>query len=126
MTYFAESAWNYLAKMIRRLQSEDTGSRRLLVIVPSFPESTTLTLAETLASRCIADGAIELTIKVAQVVFADWSQVGIAKAKQHGWADDRGNLTYYRNLPAAPGRTNLPRVRCHSCCVVLAAPGQLR
>ena len=107
MSYFADSAWNYLAKMILRLQPEGTGGRRLLVIVPSFPESTTLALAETLASRCIADGTVELTIKVAQVVFSDWSEVGIAKARQHGWADDRGNLTYYRNLPATPGRTNL-------------------
>ena len=107
MNYFAESAWSYLAKMILRLQPEGIGSRRLLVIVPSLPESTTLALAETLASRCIADGSLELTLKVAQVVLADWSELGIAKAKQHGWADDRGNLTYYRNLPATPGRANL-------------------
>jgi DNA phosphorothioation-dependent restriction protein DptH len=107
MSYFAESAWNYLVKKVRRLQLDGAGSRRLLVIVPAFPESTTLALGETLASRCIADTTIELTVKIAQVVFADWSGPGIAKAKQHGWADDRGNLTYYRNLPVKPGKTNL-------------------
>jgi len=107
MSYFADSAWNYLAKKIDRLQKDGTAGRRLLVIVPSLPEPTMLTLAETFTNRCIPDSGLELTIKIAQVVLKDWSSEGTAKAKRHGWIDDRGNLTYYRNLPAKPGKTNL-------------------
>ncbi len=107
MSYFADSAWNYLAKKIDRLQQEGIAGRRLLVIVPSLDEERMLTLAETFTNRCIPSPGLELAIKIAQVVMKDWSSEGTAKATLHGWIDDRGNLTYYRNLAAKPGKTNL-------------------
>ena len=107
MSYFADSAWNYLGKKISRLRKDGTAGRRLLVIVPSFPEAATLTLGETFANKCTADANLELTIKIAQVVLKDWSNQGVAKAKLHDWIDDRGNLTYYRNLPITLGKMNL-------------------
>lgn len=107
MSYFADSAWNYLAKKIDRLQKDSKDGRRLLVIVPSLPETTMLTLAETFTNRCLPDASLEITIKIAQVVLTGWSPEGAAKAKRYGWIDDRGNLTYYRNLPAAAGKTNV-------------------
>jgi DNA phosphorothioation-dependent restriction protein DptH len=107
MSYFADSAWSYLAKKIYRIQKDGSGNRRLLVIIPAFPEAATLALAETFANRCVADTNLELTIKIAQVVFKNWSEPGTAKAKLHDWIDDRGNLTYYRNLPIKTGKTNL-------------------
>jgi len=107
MSYFADSAWNYLTEKVDRLQKDGTAGRRLLVIVPSLPEPALLTLAETFSSRCIPDSRLELTIKIAQVTLKNWSSQGVAKAKQHAWVDDIGNLTYYRNLPANAGKTNL-------------------
>lgn len=107
MSYFADSAWNYLAKKIDRLQKEGPAGRRPLVIVPSLDEERMVTLAETFTNRCIPNSGLELTIKIAQVVMKDWSSEGTAKATRHGWIDERGNLTYYRNLAARPGKTNL-------------------
>ncbi|MEI7901025.1 MAG: hypothetical protein WCK89_12300, partial [bacterium] len=107
MSYFADSAWSYLAKKVSRLQKDGADNRRLLVVVPAFPESTTLTLAETFANKCVADPGLDLTIKIAQVVLRDWSALGMATAEQHNWVDDRGNLTYYRNLPLKAGKINL-------------------
>jgi len=68
MSYFADSAWNYLAKKIDRLPKEGIAGRRLLVIVPSLDEERMLTLAETFTNRCIPISGLELTIKIAQVV----------------------------------------------------------
>ncbi|MDD5678852.1 MAG: DUF87 domain-containing protein [Kiritimatiellae bacterium] len=110
MSYFADSAWSYLAKKISHLQKDGAGNRRLLVIVPAFPESTTLTLAETFANRCAADATLNLTVKIAQVVFerTKWTDHGIGEAKRHNWADDRGSLTYWRtNTPFMQDKTNL-------------------
>jgi DNA phosphorothioation-dependent restriction protein DptH len=107
MSYFSDSAWSYISRKVEHLQKEGSSSRRLLVMVPAFPEDATLTLAETLTNRCLADSSLELTVKVAQVVVEPWSGEGKAKAKQHGWIDDRGSLTYYRSLPPKPGKTNL-------------------
>ena len=107
MSYFADSVWSYLAKKISRLRKDGADNRRLLVIVPAFPESTTLTLAETFANKCVADSKLDLTIKIAQVVLKGWSTQGEATAKRHDWIDDRGNLTYYRNLPLKAGKINL-------------------
>jgi len=107
MSYFADSAWNYLAKKIDRLQKDGPAGRRLLVIVPSLDEDRMLTLAETFTNRCIPNSGLELSIKIALVAIKNWSSEGTAKASRHGWIDDRGNLTYYRNLPAKPGKTNL-------------------
>ena len=83
MSYFAGSAWNYLAGKIDRFQKDAEAGRRLLVIVPSLPEYTMLTLGETFTNRCLPDATLELTIKIAQVVLKDWSPQGTAKARQH-------------------------------------------
>ncbi len=107
MSYFADTTWNYFARKIDRLKKDKGRGRRLLIVMPSFPEDVTLTLAETFTNRCIADASLVLQVKIAQIVLKDWSSAGIAKARQRGWVDDRGNLTYYRNLPSVPNKTNL-------------------
>jgi DNA phosphorothioation-dependent restriction protein DptH len=107
MSYFADSAWNYLANKISRLQKESTINRRILVIVPSFSEPDTIALGKTFSNKCTADELLDLSIKIAQSIIKDWTQEGSAKAKQYGWIDDRGNLTYYRNLPIVSGKTSI-------------------
>ena len=95
MSYFADSAWNYLAKKINHLQKDGADNRRLLVIVPALPESATMTLAETFTNKCVIDSKLDLTIKIAQVVLRGWSEKGIFTAQQHNWLDDRGNCLHY-------------------------------
>ena len=110
MSYFEDSAWKSLDNKVRKikLQWDGVAGRRLLVMVPAFSEGATLSLAETIASRCAADMKVDLTLKIAQVVTNGWSSSGLAKARVQDWLDDRGNLTYYRsNLPVAPGKVNL-------------------
>ena len=109
MSYFADSAWSYLEKKIRktRLQAGGAEGRKLLVMVPGLAEDALLGLAETMANRCGADTTLELLLKVAQVVTGDWSAAGLSKAEAHGWLDERGNLTYYRNLPPVSGKLRL-------------------
>ena len=77
-------------------------------MVPALSEGATLDLAETIANKCVADIKLDLTLKIAQVMTDDWSVAGLAKARNHDWLDDRGNLTYYRsNLPAVHGKLSL-------------------
>ena len=105
MNYFADSAWEYLAAKIAASRHWDT-SHRLLVTVPRLPELSTLALAETLASRCIADD-VALTFKVADAVSRDWSAAGRETAARHGWLDEQESLTYWRHAAPIAGRTNL-------------------
>ena len=107
MNYFANSAWDYIAKKIRKLNKGGPLGRRLLVMVPALPEVTTLTLAETFSNKCVADATLQLTLKVDQVVTDGWSPEGLAKANKFYWLAEPGNLTYYRNLPSVPGKINL-------------------
>lgn len=107
MSYFADSAWDYIERSIRRLQKEGATERRLLVTLPMLPEDATLTLAETFANRAIADASLALTLKIAQITVNDWSNRGKAKAREHDWLDDRDSLTYYRSQPPLPGKINL-------------------
>ena len=110
MSYFADSAWNYLEQKIGKTKRQAGGAdgRRLLVMVPALSEGATLDLAETVANKCAADTKLDLTLKIAQVMTNDWSVAGLAKARNHDWLDDRGNLTYYRsNLPPVHGKLGL-------------------
>ena len=63
MSYFSDSAWKYFEKKIARsrLQNDNAADRKLLVMVPAMVESATLDLAETIANRCAADPALDLT-----------------------------------------------------------------
>lgn len=110
MSYFADSAWNYLEQKIKKAKRQAGGAdgRRLLVMVPALSEGATLDLAETVANKCVADTTLKLTLKIAQVVTDGWSVEGLAKARAQDWLDDRGNLTYYRsNLPPVHGKLSL-------------------
>lgn len=107
MSYFADSFWEYIAKKIGRLQKDRTGTGRLLVIVPAFEEAQTLELAEVLQNRCLADSSLVLTFKISTGSTKAWSAEGRSKMVSFGWADDIGDLTYYRNLPPIPEKTNL-------------------
>lgn len=109
MNYFAGSAWSYLEKKIQKVKIQAGGfdGRRLLVMVPALSEPATLSFAEKVASKCAADATVHLTLKIAQVVTNGWTLAGLVKADAHGWLDNRGNLTYYRNLPPISGRLNI-------------------
>jgi len=107
MSYFSNSAWAYIEKNIQKVREEGVKTNCLIFVVLSMPEKVMLELAEHFSNRCIADPTINFNLKIAQIVTSTWSTSSIDKAKRHNWLDDRGNLTYYRNLPNVQGKTNL-------------------
>lgn len=110
MSYFADSAWNHIEKMIAKtkLQTGGTDGRRLLVMVPALPEGATVDLAKRIANSCTADTTLELLLRIAKVVTDRWSATGLAEARAQGWLDDRGSLTYYRsNISPVTDKINL-------------------
>lgn len=107
MNYFVNSTWSYLKKKLDRMLRDPAGGHRLLVTLPTLPEQTMLLLAETLSERCLEITGLDLTLKVAEVGTSGWTATGLGRARSKGWLDDRGNLTYYRNLAGTPGKTSL-------------------
>jgi DNA phosphorothioation-dependent restriction protein DptH len=106
MNYFAESAWDYVA---RKIESAQVAGNvwRLLITIPRFPEATTLALGDTFKSRCEAAN-LALTFKVADAVSRAWSERGKEIAAGHDWLDRYGTLTHWRHSPPADsGRPNL-------------------
>ncbi len=110
MSYFSESAWDYIERKISRLRKERSPERRLLAVVPTLIESATIDLASTFTSRCLGAPDLHLLFKIAGMTCSNWTPAGIKTAKQQMWLDDdkeERNPTFYRNLPPKPGKINL-------------------
>ena len=105
MSYFAESAWSYVERKVAAVRAAG-GSRRLLITLPTLPEGATLALAETFKSHCIAEG-VDLTFKVAESVWREWSTAGRQAATAKGWLDEEGSLTRWRHEMPVGNRTTL-------------------
>jgi len=102
MKYFANSILNYIAKKVKKLQMGDSPSRRMLIMIPAMPEKTLLSVAEALSNYCLANPSTILTLKIAKSLTDTWIPEGREKAKEQGWLDERGNLTFYRNPNQTP------------------------
>ena len=96
MSYFADSAWNYLSKKIHRLQEEGTGGR-LLVVMPSFPAAAAIELGITFESRCLAAASIFLELHIAQTIFTGQPPAVSDQARLHGWLADSVIMMHARN-----------------------------
>lgn len=107
MSYFADSAWSYLAKKISRLKKE-RGSGRLLVVMPSFPEKEALDMATTLKNKCLADSSIVLELHIAQAIFRGEAQGALNQARLHNWLADSAKMMHARNdLNLIPNKVRL-------------------
>lgn len=107
MSYFARSFRDFIVKKTGRLQQDETGTARMLVIVPALEEAETLELAEVLTNSCLANPALKLTLKISRGSMKNWTEEGLATTRKLNWMDDVGDLTYYRNLPSVAGKINL-------------------
>jgi len=107
MKYFANSVLSHIAKKVRKLQKGDSVGHRMLIMIPAMPEKHLLSIADNLASYCLEGSNIVLTLKIAKVLTDDWTPQGRKKTEDQGWVDDRGNLTYYRNLAPVSGKLSL-------------------
>jgi len=107
MKYLANSIQNHISKKVAKLQKGDSVGHRMLIMIPAMPEKTLLSIADALASYCLADSSMVLTLKIAKVLTDDWTVLGRNRAQDQGWVDTRGNLTYYRNLAPIVGKLTL-------------------
>ena len=107
MNYFARSIRNHLRDKIERFRSESSKGRKMIFMVPAMPEATMLSVAEAIASFCLKDDELLLVQKIAATLTDAWSPEGQRLVQQKGWKDDRGNLTYYRNMPERPDKCTL-------------------
>ncbi len=112
MGYFSESAFENIREKVYRLRAKDTSQKRLIITTSTFPADITLELAKNLKNFAIEDGGIEMTFKVAKVVADDWAKSNgdeYEELRQHGWVDEKGNLTRFRNA-SPPENGNLDLV----------------
>lgn len=107
MKYFANSVLSHIVKKVKKLQKGNSACHRMLIMIPAMPEKHLLSIADALASHCLADSTTVLTLKIAKVLTDGWTAQGHKRAEDQGWLDDRGNLTYYRNLAPIGGKLSL-------------------
>lgn len=72
------------------------GQGRTLVTLPSYDAPLMLTIARQLAELAEKQQA-RLVLKIASRTVASWQESERQIARDKGWEDTRGNLTYYRN-----------------------------
>ena len=104
MSYFANTIRDHLAHQINRVNSEASGSRKMIFMLPAMPELTMLSIAEAVTNYCLQNDELHLTLKIAANLTSIWSPKSQQIVLEKGWEDNRGNLTYYRNLPETQGK----------------------
>lgn len=107
MKYFTNSVLSHIAKKVTKLQLGDSAGHRMLIMIPAMPEEDLLSIADALASYCLADSSIDLNLKIAKVLTDDWTPQGQKRTEDNGWLDDRGSLTYYRSLAPVSEKLSL-------------------
>jgi DNA phosphorothioation-dependent restriction protein DptH len=107
MSYFARTLRDHLKVQIDRFCSEASHGRKMIFMVPAMPEKTMLSVADAVTSQCLQDHNLLLTLKIAATLTEKWSSAGQQAVQAKGWKDERGNLTYYRNLPETTGKCSL-------------------
>lgn len=104
MSYFARSIRDHLRVQINRFRSGPSHGRKMIFMVPAMPEATMLSVADAVASHCLQDLDLLLTLKIASTLTEKWTPEGCHTVQAKGWNDERGNLTFYRNQPEVPGK----------------------
>ena len=96
MSYFADSAWDYVAKMISAVR-QDKSRRRVLVRMTALPGDAALVLADRFASRSGADDTLDLAFLVALPAAGHWSAAQCKNAESHGWLADTTKIMRERH-----------------------------
>ena len=107
MNYFANTIRKHIGDQIDRFRAESSQGRKMIFMVPAMPEATMLSVADAIASFCLRDDGLLLTLKIAATLTDAWSTEGQRLVREKGWEDERGNLTYYRNLQERPDKCTL-------------------
>ncbi|MBC8335620.1 MAG: DUF87 domain-containing protein [Anaerolineales bacterium] len=107
MNYFASTIRDHIGDQIDRFRSGSSKGRKMIIMVPAMPEATMLSVADAIASFCLQNDGLLLTLKIAATLTDTWSPEGQRVVREKSWKDERGNLTYYRNMPEKPDKCTL-------------------
>lgn len=80
------------------------GQGRTLVTLPSYDAPFMLAIAQRLTELAKRHGA-RLELKIALGTLERWRQEEVRIARDNGWEETRGNLTYYRNALGTEGKS---------------------
>jgi len=106
MRFFTNAVLSHITEKVAKYQGVAAG-QRMIMMIPEMPAPNLLAITDALASYCMARPDIELTLKIAKILTDKWEDAEKQKAKEQRWLDDRGNLTYYRNIVPTDGKLSL-------------------
>jgi len=112
MRCFAETAFGHIKRQIEQNRTGAETGEKFLFMMPSLPLFCVFHLGRLLEDYCAGDSRTSKPIiKVAEDLCRDWSAAADAESleiikhvHERSWADERGNLTSYRNEPPQIGR----------------------
>lgn len=104
MNFFAQTVCKHIQRQISRFRSETSQGHKMIFMVPTMPEKNLLAVADAIANACLKDATLVLILKIAATITDRWTPEGRQLVQARGWQDERGNLTFYRNTPATPGK----------------------
>jgi DNA phosphorothioation-dependent restriction protein DptH len=104
MNFFAQTVRKHIQRQISRYRSETPQGQKMIFMVPTMPEKNLLAVADAIANACLKDTTLVLILKIAATLTDGWTPEGQRLVQARGWQDERGNLTFYRNTPATPGK----------------------
>ncbi|NMA47277.1 MAG: ATP-binding protein [Lentisphaerae bacterium] len=108
MNYLAQCyAAHITGELDKYREAPLVSSPKMLFTIPDLPEGSMLAVAGAIHAATYAAPDVQLTLKVASVVADTWSDTGKDTLRSMGWYDEHGNLTHYRNLPAAPNKCHI-------------------
>ncbi|MDX9770537.1 MAG: DUF87 domain-containing protein [Tenuifilaceae bacterium] len=106
MRYFTNTVLSHIDGKIARHQGAAAG-QRMIIMIPEMPAKNLLSIADAVDSYCKAGTDIALTLKIAKILTDSWEPAERQKAQSQQWLDDRGNLTYYRNIAPKDAKLSL-------------------
>lgn len=104
MNFFAQAVRDHILTQIGRFRNEAPEGQKMIFMVPAMPEKDLLAVTDAIASACIKDATLLLVLKIAAALTEGWTPKGREMVRTRDWQDERGNLTFYRNHQATPGK----------------------
>ena len=91
MKYYIDSICSYIGKQVSAM--EQSGARRLVLMIPSLTAGLTQKLAQSLEYQC-GKNKVVLNFKVARELYSQWSESERSILKDY---EAQGSLTELRN-----------------------------
>ncbi|MCG8550542.1 MAG: hypothetical protein MI799_09100 [Desulfobacterales bacterium] len=107
MHFFALTVRNHIVDLVQKIRESQNGSRKTIVMVPAMPQKTLMEIADAVSIFFVKTPDVELTLKIAKVLTDSWETNARERARTGGWLDDKGNLTFYRNITAEDDKFSL-------------------